>query len=376
MKVLISGGGTAGHIYPGLALAEILKRTDSQIEPIFIGAAGGLETKLIPKAGYLLITVPVTSFSRSLNWQTVVFATKLSAGILKSARILQRLRPAVVVGMGGYASFPLVLAASWQGYPCLIHEQNSVPGLANRALAKKVKVVATSFAITKEYFKEAKKVVLVGNPVRPEVLKARLSEAEQTLGLKKEKDKYCLLVFGGSQGASSINEVTFNLVKQGLLADNMAVIHLTGRREAEKYQQLKKKLPSQQQKRYYPFAYLDNIGLAYRLADIVVCRAGASSIAEVTAVGLPSILVPYPYATDNHQLKNAKVLTEAGAARLILNENLSVATLVREITEISKPETLTKMRAAAKAFGQPEAGVALAKEVINLAKIGALHKDA
>jgi UDP-N-acetylglucosamine--N-acetylmuramyl-(pentapeptide) pyrophosphoryl-undecaprenol N-acetylglucosamine transferase len=369
MKVLISGGGTAGHIYPGLALAEVLKAADSRIEPIFVGTAGGLETKLIPKAGYELITVPVISFSRSLNWRSLIFATKLSAGILKSARILQRLRPAVVVGMGGYASFPLVLAATWQGYPCLIHEQNSIPGLANKVLAKKVKVVATSFAITKEYFKEAKKVVLVGNPVRPQVLKATLSEAEQTLGLKKEKGKTYLLVFGGSQGASSINEVAFNLVKQGLLAGNITLIHLTGQTEAEKYQQLKKKLPSQQQKQYHPLAYLDNIGLAYRLADIVVCRAGASSIAEVTAVGLPSILVPYPYATDNHQLKNAEVLTALGAARLILNENLSVATLVREIKEISKPEILTKMQAAAKAFGQPQAGVALAKEVINLAKM-------
>lgn len=368
MKVLISGGGTAGHIYPGLALAESLKAADSQIEPIFIGTAGGLETKLIPKAGYQLITVPVTSFSRSLNWQTVVFATKLSAGILKSARILQRLKPAVVVGMGGYASFPLVLAASWQGYPCLIHEQNSVAGLANRVLAKKVKVVATSFAVTNEYFKEAKKVVLVGNPVRPGVLKATLSEAEQTLRLKKEKDKTYLLVFGGSQGASSINAVVFSLVKQSLLPDNMIVIHLTGQAEVENYQQQKKELPSQQQKRYHPLAYLDNIGLAYCLADIVVCRAGASSIAEVTAVGLPSILVPYPYATDNHQLKNAEVLKEAGAARLILNENLSVANLVREIKEMSQQETLAKMQAAAKAFGQPEAGVALAKEVIKLAK--------
>lgn len=347
-------------------MAEALKAANHEIEPIFVGTARGLETKLVPRAGYQLITIPITAFSRNLSWRSVVFATKLSAGMVKSARILQKLRPAAVVGMGGYASFPLLLVATWQGYPCLIHEQNSVPGLANRVLASRVAVVATSFALTKKYLKDAKKVIYVGNPVRAQVLNAQLNEAEQLLGIRKEKDKIYLLVFGGSQGAKKINEVTYSLVADGLLDEKVRVIHITGRTEAEKYQLLKKKLAFKHQEQYHLLAYIDNIGLVYRLADVVVCRAGASSIAEITAMGLPSILIPYPYATDNHQLKNAEILVSEGAARLILDKNLSVPTLLREIKEINRPEILESMRAKAKALGKSKASENLAAEVLAL----------
>lgn len=331
-----------------------------------MGTARGLEAKLVPQAGYQLITLPVVGFSRSLNWRSVVFATKLSAGILKAMRILQRVRPKAVVGMGGYASFPLLLVASWQGYPCVIHEQNSVPGLANKVLASKVQIVATSFAQTAQYLKGAKKVVLVGNPIRPKILQASLSEAEKALGLKKERGQLYILVFGGSQGARKLNEVAFGLIKEGLLPETLKLINITGQAEAETYRQRQKNLPVQQQKQYYPLAYLDNIGYAYQLADLVVCRAGASTIAEVTAAGLPSILVPYPFATDGHQLKNAEILVAQGAARLINDEQLTVKTLQKEIKEICKPEILAAMRIKAKSAGYPEAAAVLAREILAL----------
>lgn len=364
MKILICGGGTAGHVYPGLALAEALKSINRDIEAIFVGSERGLEAGVVPDAGFALETLPVTGLPRRPSVDTLTFAGHLGLSILRSAGLLKKYRPAVVVGMGGFASFPVVMLAERLGYPTLIHEQNAVLGLANRWLSRHADTVALTFPAGDRLLKSAKNVKVVGNPVRANVLKAKRRAALNELGL--DDRQITILVFGGSRGARKINEAVIQAYDVFRHAHNLQIVHITGMME---YEQVGQRLAAVRQGhdkvKYHVFPYLKDMGLAYAVADLVVSRSGASTISEVTARGLPSILIPYPYATDNHQVANAKWLETAGAAKVITDENFSSQLFWQAVSGfVYHPAGLEEMAQRSARLGRPRAAMDLARLVL------------
>ena len=367
MKIIICGGGTAGHVYPGLALAEALRAVDG-VEVVFVGSERGLEGQVVPQAGYQLETLPIRGLPRRINIESLSFAAGLSLSLAKSARLIKKHGPAAVVGMGGFASFPMVIVAARLGLPTLIHEQNAVPGLANRWLSRRVDLVALSFNDHLEMVKGAKIVKVVGNPVRPAVLKARRPSALKALGL--ERGLITVLVFGGSRGAQKMNQAVIGAYDSYRHVHNLQIVHIPGKIE---YQAIKDRLAAVRQRhdkvKYHLFPYVEEMGLAYAAADLVVARAGASTLAEITAKGLPSILVPYPYATDNHQVANAKWLETAGAARVIPDENFDDRLFWQAVSSfVYNPQALQAMALRAKKLGRPKAAKDLANLVLKAAK--------
>jgi UDP-N-acetylglucosamine--N-acetylmuramyl-(pentapeptide) pyrophosphoryl-undecaprenol N-acetylglucosamine transferase len=362
---MICGGGTAGHVYPGLALAAALKELEPKTEIVFVGTDEGLEKGLVAEAGYPLETLPVKGMPRRMSAGTVGFMSRLGFSLIKAGKILKKHQPSVVVGMGGFASFPPVLAAVKLGYPTVIHEQNSVAGLANRWLGRRVDHVALSYDHMADWDGRAKAVTVVGNPVRPEVLKATRRQALKILGL--EERPFTLLIFGGSRGARKINQAAIEAYDLLRPVQHLQIVHITGMIE---YEQVKAQLTAVKQRHdrvlYHLFPYIKDMGPAYAAADLVVSRAGATTLAEVTARGLPSVLVPYPYATDNHQVVNARQLEVAGAAKIIPDDNFSSQLFWQAVSGyVYQPSTLQEMAGRAMKLGRPEAAAALARLVID-----------
>ncbi|MDP1808463.1 MAG: undecaprenyldiphospho-muramoylpentapeptide beta-N-acetylglucosaminyltransferase [Actinomycetota bacterium] len=367
---MICGGGTAGHVYPGLALAEALKAADSDTEVIFVGSERGLESKVVPQNGYVLETLPVRGLPRRLSLNTLSFAAGLSFSLAKAARLLKKYRPAAIIGMGGFAGFPMVLVGARLGYPTLIHEQNAVPGLANRWLSRRVDLVALTYNDHLDMIKGAKVVKVIGNPVREAVLKAKRPTALKVLGL--DDGRITVLVFGGSRGAQKINQAVIGAYDSFRRAHNLQIIHIPGMIE---YDAIKQQLDGLRQPhdnvKYHLFPYVEEMGLAYAAADLVVSRAGAGTLAEVTGRGLPSILVPYPYATDNHQAANAKWLESAGAAKVIPDDNFNDRLFWQAISSfLYHPATLDEMADRSKRLGHPKAARKLASLVLKAAANG------
>jgi UDP-N-acetylglucosamine--N-acetylmuramyl-(pentapeptide) pyrophosphoryl-undecaprenol N-acetylglucosamine transferase len=355
MKIMIAGGGTGGHIYPGLAVARRLEEKYNDVEVSFVGTKDGLEADIIPKAGYELKTIKAEGFSRQISLQLIKAVAKTGVGLVQSFKLVKDFGPDLVLGTGGYVCGPLVLAAALQNIPTVIHEQNAYPGLTNRLLAKVVEKIALSNPAAREYFKEENKIEVTGNPIRPEILAKGESTAYQELELNKNKKT--ILVFGGSRGAKSINDALIGCY-QKLRKLDVHVIHITGKKDFERVATKAKEVGINN------FAsgkirikdYLYNMEAALTIADLVVSRAGATGLAEITASGLAAILVPYPYATDNHQEYNARSLEENGAAKVILDQDLTANSLVSVIEELLTDEQqLEQMRKASLAAGEPQA---------------------
>lgn len=366
MKVLICGGGTAGHVYPGLALAEALKATEPGTEIIFVGSENGLENQVVPAAGYELRSLPIRGLPRRPSAQLFSFVLGLAQSLRMATSLIRDYRPGVVVGMGGFASFPAVAAARWLRCPIILHEQNAVPGMANRWLGRWADAVALTFADPHRRLR-GRRVVVVGNPVRKSLLLSDRDTALKKLGL--EDRPVTLLVFGGSRGARRLNEAVIGAYDMFRHAKNLQVMHVTGMMEHERFkQQLEAVKRRHDTVNYRLFPYIEDMGAAYAAADLVCSRAGATTVAEITAVGLPSILVPYPHATDDHQQANAAYLSEAGAAKIIKNESLSPELFWQVVSGFAyRPEALKEMGAAAAKLGNRNAAVDLAGLVLEIA---------
>ncbi|MBM7557934.1 undecaprenyldiphospho-muramoylpentapeptide beta-N-acetylglucosaminyltransferase [Halanaerobacter jeridensis] len=368
MKVIISGGGTGGHIYPGLAVARSLEEKINDIEILFVGTADGLEADIIPKAGYELKTIKAEGFSRQLSLQLIKAVTKTGIGVLESYRILKEFGPDLVLGTGGYVCGPIVLAAALQNIPTVIHEQNAYPGLTNRLLAKVVDKVALSNQAAEDYFKAKDKLTVTGNPIRPEILAKQESIAYQELNLKPEPKT--ILVFGGSRGAKSINQALVGIYKQ-LEKLDIQLLHVTGKKDFERIATEAEELGINDFEsgkiRIKPYLY--NMEAALAVADMVISRAGATGLAEITASGLPAILIPYPYATDNHQEHNARALEKAGAAKVIIDDNLTADRLWSVLKVLLNDEDkLAAMSKASLAAGEPQAAEKLINEMMVLSR--------
>ncbi len=350
MKILFTGGGTGGHIYPALAVADKLKSRLAELDVLFVGTETGLEAEIVPQAGYDLKTIPVEGFPRRLTWRWLVTAGKAGLGLLQANRIISDFNPDIVVGTGGYVAGPTVLAAALRGVPTLIHEQNAYPGLTNRMLARVVDKIALTTDQADQYFNYSEKTVVTGNPVRPEILSKRKLPAYRELDLDPQRK--VILIVGGSRGAKSINQALVDIYSD-LQTTDWQVIHITGKRDfswvAEKAEQ--QGLENLEAGELRIESYLHNMASALAAADLIVSRAGATMLAEVNACGLPAVLIPYPHAAENHQEYNARALEEAGAAEVILDKELTGKKLFRIIKEIVNYR-LEEMGRASENMGQ------------------------
>ena len=357
MKVLIAAGGTGGHIYPGVAVAKEIMRRDAASEVLFVGTTRGLETKIVPENGFQLLLI------NSFGLKNVGFAGKLKGlGILPKSfldarKLLREFEPDVVVGAGGYVSGSVVLMASLMRYPTLVMDSNALPGFTNRQLARFVKKAALTFEEALPYF--GKKGIVTGNPVRSEFFDIQSSARDGETNL---------LIFGGSQGARAINnamaDALTNLKSTG---NSLQITHQTGEGDFLKIRELYDRSEFQSAD-VRPF--ITDMFREFDKADLIICRAGATTCAELAAAGRASIMIPLPTAADDHQRKNAEALQKAGAARVILQRDLDGANLAKEINDlIGQPETLAAMADSAKQLGRADAAEATVNLIEELAGV-------
>ncbi len=349
MSVLIAGGGTGGHLFPGIALAEELRRRDASARILFVGTARGIETRAVPKAGFELALLGVSGLRGKGLRQKLASLVRLPWALLQALLLVRRFRPQVAVSVGGYAAGPAVLAARLAGVPCVVMEQNAVPGLTNRLLGSLARHVVV--ALPTSGFPEGK-VRLLGNPVRADLLSVRAAPYVP-------KSPPRLLVFGGSLGATALNEVMMAAAKD-LVGAGFSIVHQTGEADRARVSAAYEKAGLA----VTVLPFIDDMARQYREADLVLCRAGATTVAELTVCGRPAVLVPFPFAVGDHQTANAKTLNDAGAAIHIPQRELSAARLVEVLSELSRaPERLSRMAEAARSLGKPEATARIADVV-------------
>lgn len=364
LEVAIAAGGTAGHINPALALAEELRDRGHHVR--FFGQEAKLEGRLVPEAGFELVPVVVSGFDRSRPWTLVTSLARMRRAQRGIARLFsEQGAPDVAVGFGAYVEMALLNCCHRLGVPYVLHEQNSVPGLANKALAPYAEAVCISVPAARAAFERegraARRVALTGNPVRRSVMRASREEGRASLGVRE--DETMLLVFGGSLGAAHVNEGVCRLKSELLGRDGLVVVHSTG---ADGFDDTVTRLAlsPDEQLRWRVMPYISSMGQALAAADLVVSRAGASSIAEIAAVGVPSVLVPYPHATADHQTTNARFLVDAGAAELVADDAIDTPLFAETVLGLlDDPARRASMRAAAAGLGQSRAASALADEV-------------
>jgi UDP-N-acetylglucosamine--N-acetylmuramyl-(pentapeptide) pyrophosphoryl-undecaprenol N-acetylglucosamine transferase len=341
MRVIFAGGGTGGHLFPGLAVARELQQRDSMTEILFVGTEQGIEARVLPREGFKLETIPVKGLKGRGVRGLLDALWGIPAGLLRSLRIIRNFRPDFIIGLGGYASGPLLLAGKLRGFRCAIMEQNLRPGFTNRLLARVVDRVFTSYRESTAYFSGGK-VLETGNPVRWN----RLPEV-------RKNEKFVLLIFGGSTGAHRINLAVVDAMKKLTdLAGALEVIHQTGHTDFDVIKAAYGALPFQAE--VVPF--IEKMDEAYARADLVLCRAGATTLAELTAFGKAAILVPYPYAIYDHQRWNAQALQDQGAAEMILDRELNGDLLAGRLRSyVLDRQSVNRMAGASRAMGRPEA---------------------
>ncbi|NLL61462.1 MAG: undecaprenyldiphospho-muramoylpentapeptide beta-N-acetylglucosaminyltransferase [Candidatus Atribacteria bacterium] len=351
MKIIITGGGTGGHIYPGISLAQEFKRRDGSNEIIFVGAEHKMEAEIIPREGFRFYGLRVKGIERKFSLANLSSLWLFLSSLITSYRIIKKFKPDVVIGTGGYVSGPVALLASLMGIPTFIQEQNLIPGITNQFLSLTVRKVLASFPESQKYFWRKNRVVFFGNPVRENTWQG--NRANLIKKTKLSLNKKTILVFGGSKGASAINQTLLTSLKliDKALWMQWQVLIVSGK---EDYFNLKEEaVHSEYKGQVEVMDYLHQIGDAYDLADLVVCRAGATTVAEITAKGLAAILIPYPYATGNHQLYNARFLEANRAAVVITEEDLTDEKLARELVKLmSDQERLSAMAQNSKKLGK------------------------
>lgn len=354
--IAIAAGGTAGHVNPALALAEELR--DRGHSCTFFGNPNKLESRLVPEAGFDFVPLSVSGLDRSRPWTALSAAVRVIRATSAIKDYYTDKRPDVAIGFGAYVEVPLLRWCAQVGIPTIIHEQNSVPGLANKLMAKSCTKVCLAFPEAISAF-SGSDTVLTGNPVRKSVIEATRDAGRASFNIPS--DAQLLLIFGGSLGAQHLNQAVVSLKDELLSIENLYIIHSTGAKTFEETAQLLG-LSDDEKSRWQLFDYIHNMGEALAASDLVISRAGASSVAEIAATKTPAVLVPYPYATADHQRTNANLLVEAGAAVLVdddkLDERSCFADVVFEL--IKNPEHLTDMREKAAALKQDEAVTRLA----------------
>jgi len=327
MWIVIAGGGTGGHLFPGIAIAEEFLKRDNKAQVVFIGTQRGIESRLLGQLGYELREIDIEGVKGRGIKALIKVVYQIPKSLWQSRRILKQFRPEIVMGVGGYASGPAVLAAHFMSIPTAIAEQNAIPGATNKILGNFVDKIFVTYEQSKTFFPQAK-VIFSGNPVRE-------SLAAQSSRTKKERAYRQLLIFGGSQGAEAINKSVMNMLPQlQHMKDKVRILHQTGSRQMEEMKTAYEQYGIEAEVTPFIVGMAD----AYADADLIICRAGATSLAEITAAGKAAILIPYPWATNDHQLKNAQALEAEGAAALIPELELSGAKLFDVVENLLRDE--------------------------------------
>lgn len=344
MRAIIAAAGTGGHINPGIAIANEIERKEKNSEILFIGTERGIENDLVPRAGYKLKTIEAYGLSKKINLENIKHIIKTLKSINKSKKIIKEFKPDVVIGTGGYICGPVITAANKCGIPTVLHESNSFPGLAVKMLSKKTDVILVGLEKAKENLKDAKKIVVTGTPTK--IKKINMSDIEKCF-LKEKLDLDgnlpLVLVFGGSQGAKKINDSMIELINNNIILDYQ-IVWAVGQKN---YDEVKKELELAKKdinkiKNVKILPYIYNMEEIMNVSDLVVCRSGAITITEIAKLGKPAIFIPLPNVSQNHQEKNARVLEEIGAAKILLNNDLTGKKLESEIGNIIKDKNVLK----------------------------------
>jgi UDP-N-acetylglucosamine--N-acetylmuramyl-(pentapeptide) pyrophosphoryl-undecaprenol N-acetylglucosamine transferase len=359
LSILFAAGGTGGHLFPAVAIAEEIKKQKAGARIAFVGTKNKIEARVIPQKGFAFSTIWISGFHRRMTLDNLLFPIKVGVSLVQSFFLIRRLKPSVVVGTGGYVCGPILYAASLSGIPTVAHESNSYPGVTTRLVASRVTKLFLTFDITRKWLPkiDAAKIELVGNPTRDSLGTVSRKEGAEYFNL--DSGNGTLLVFGGSLGAASINEVMEriipNLEKRGI-----QVIWQTGEKKFDRYE--KKKSES-----VWVGKFIDKIEYAYAAADLVMCRSGATTLAELTRLGKPAILVPYPQAAANHQELNAQAMVEAGAAVMLKDSELEKMALPTIEEMFSHVSFLDTMGEKSFGLGKPNAGKEIAAKILEMA---------
>jgi UDP-N-acetylglucosamine--N-acetylmuramyl-(pentapeptide) pyrophosphoryl-undecaprenol N-acetylglucosamine transferase len=363
LKIIISGGGTGGHIFPALSIANEIRELVPLSEILFVGAEGRMEMERVPAAGYDIVGLPIIGFPRKPGVSTIKFFINLARSMRLARRVIKQFDPDVVVGVGGYASGPILKLAAKLKFPSVIQEQNSYAGITNRLLAKKVNIICVAYDKMEKYFPAAK-IVHTGNPVRKNLVEAkdRKKEALQFFGL--DGDKKVILVIGGSLGARTINESVMASVSV-IRDSHVEVIWQTGKYY---FQEIQKRMLGIDCANLHLLEFITRMDFAYAAADLVISRAGAGTISELCLMGKPSILVPSPNVAEDHQTKNAQALVEKNAAVMVKDMQAVGELFPKAFDLINDNERLLELSKNSLLLAKPDAATDIAKIVIGLAK--------
>jgi UDP-N-acetylglucosamine--N-acetylmuramyl-(pentapeptide) pyrophosphoryl-undecaprenol N-acetylglucosamine transferase len=359
MRVIISGGGTGGHIFPAVAIAKTIRAQYPHAVILFVGALGKMEMEKVPSAGFEIVGLPIVGIQRRLTWKNLLVPFKLLASMLKARRIVREFKPDIAIGVGGYASGPLLRAAAGAGVKTLIQEQNSYPGITNRILSRKVNTICVAYEGLEKFFPKDK-IVMTGNPVRPEVVQLQGKRDAAVQHFKLDSTRKTLLVIGGSLGARTINEAV-DAHAERWESQGIQVIWQTGKGYVE---QSKKRCSGL--KHIQAHEFIKEMDLAYAAADVVVSRAGAMSISELCLVAKPSVFVPSPNVSEDHQTKNAMALVSKQAA-LLVNDSEARLRLGDTVSDLMKnDDQRARLTAAIGAMAQGSAAERIVDEVMKL----------
>lgn len=359
-RIIISGGGTGGHIYPAIAIATALKDQDASLEFLFVGAEGKMEMEKVPKAGFNIQGLPIVGINRQHMAKNLLFPFKLIQSLRKAFQIIAEFKPDVAIGVGGYASGPMLIAAWVKGIPFYIQEQNSFAGITNKALSGKAKHIFVAYPGMEKFFGK-EKITLSGNPVRKDLIDLAGKKEKACAFFGLDPAKKTILVIGGSQGARSINMA----IEQGLDDMAQAGIQLIWQTGVSFENQAKKSAEGFSALKSYVSAFIYEMDLAYAMADLVISRAGALSVSEICLAGKPSILVPFPNASEDHQTENAKSLVNNGAARLVLDKHAQADLVPTALNTLSDSSALAELGLQSLAMGKPYAATEIAQAILN-----------
>mgnify|MGYP001392510591 FL=1 len=350
MKIIIVGGGTGGHLFPGIAIAREFQKRNPKIKILFVGTRRGIEYKVLPKENFELKTILSSGLKGKISWRTLIALVEIPIAFLQSLWVLINFRPKLVLGVGGYVSGPFVLMAWLLRIPTAIQEQNSMPGMTNRILGRIVDKIFVTFEKSKKHFPR-KKIEVTGNPIREEYYEAKV---------RRKESRFNVLIFGGSKGASSINRAMVEALDY--LSEDKNSLHFIHQTGEEQFENVKKSYRLKNVSADVS-KFIFNMADDYRRSNLIICRAGASTLAEIAACGRAAILVPYPFAANNHQQLNAEYLVEQGAALMVKDCDLSgkkIAELIKEM--MHQPNLLQEMEKTSAGVAKKDAG----KKVVDL----------
>jgi len=367
MRVVLSGGGTGGHVYPALAIAEQLLKEQPKTEFLYIGTSSGLEKEIVAKSGLPIRfeAIEITGFRRKISLDNLKTVLRFLRGVRRSKQLLRQFKPDVVIGTGGYVCGPVVYAAAKLGLPTIVHEQNVLPGLTNRFLSRYASTIAVSFKGSESNFPKAKRVVFTGNPRATTVANADGAKGRASLGLLPETP--LVVIVGGSRGARAINEIMVNIVP---LLERLPQVHFICITGEAQYATTLKRVEDQSNihmEHYQVVPYIHNMPEVLAATSLIVNRAGASFLAEITSLGIPSILIPSPYVTNNHQEANARWLEKAKAAEVVLEKDLEAASLFGLIEKIVQDPIRSEfMSKQSQKMGNPDSANLFVQEIKSL----------